>query len=105
MLAGTVSAGGLVVGSTQLVVSANGNVGIGTASPTGLLHVAGNAYANAWLTTSDRNAKQSIEPVDVVAILDSISALPLNSWSFKTEPDVKHIGRSASGGQTALKIH
>jgi hypothetical protein len=66
--------------------------------------VAGNAYATAWLTTSDRNAKQDIAPVDAAAILEKISALPVASWSFKTEPDVKHIGPMAQDFRAAFGL-
>ena len=93
-----------VAGSPRMTITTNGNVGIGTTTPTGLLHVAGNAYAAAWLTTSDRNAKQDIAPVDAAAILEKISALPVASWSFKTEPDVKHIGPMAQDFRAAFGL-
>jgi hypothetical protein len=39
-----------------------GSVGIGTASPSQLLHVNGTAYATTFLHTSDRRLKTDIEP-------------------------------------------
>ena len=46
-------AGGLTVGTTQLVVLANGNVGIGTANPTNALAVNGTIKAKETIITLD----------------------------------------------------
>jgi hypothetical protein len=69
------------------------NVGIGITSPTNLLQVA-NAYCNgsSWVNASDRNLKQDFASVDGAAVLEKIVGLPIQSWSYKTQPDEKHIG-------------
>lgn len=46
-------AGGLTVGTTQLVVLANGNVGIGTGNPTNKLAVSGTIKAKEVIVTVD----------------------------------------------------
>jgi trimeric autotransporter adhesin len=53
---------GALAGRSDIVISATGNVGIGTAAPSQLLHVNGTAYATTFLHTSDRRLKTDIEP-------------------------------------------
>lgn len=86
------------------VFTSGGNVGIGTTAPTGLLHVAGNAYATAFLPTSDRNAKENVAPVDEQAVLEKVAALPMSTWSFKTEPGVRHLGPMAQDFHAAFGL-
>lgn len=44
-------------------IDSSRNVGIGTTTPTQLLHVNGTAYATTFLHTSDRRLKTNIEPI------------------------------------------
>ena len=88
----------------HMTVLSNGFVGIGTTTPTGMLHVAGNAYATAFLPTSDRNAKENIAPIDQQAVLEKVAALPLAQWNFKTEPGVVHLGPMAQDFHAAFGL-
>jgi hypothetical protein len=45
---------------------------------------------------SDRTVKRDIEPVDEQLVLDSVSHLPISTWSYRTEnPAVRHLGPMA----------
>jgi hypothetical protein len=54
---------------------------------------------NGTLTTvgpvnppSDRNVKQDFAAVDARAVLEKVTALPIQSWAYKNSPDTRHIG-------------
>ena len=66
-------------GSVEFEVKNNGNVVI-----------AGNLTEN-----SDRNNKQDIQAIDQHVILDKVMALPISQWSYKDDPQSKHIGPMA----------
>jgi hypothetical protein len=72
-----------------------GNVGIGTTSPTNRLHVAGGVSATAFVTTSDRDAKESFARVSSAEVLAKVVALPISEWSFKQMPGARHMGPTA----------
>jgi hypothetical protein len=44
---------------------------------------------------SDRAVKMEIEPADTGAMLQSVVALPIHTWSYRSQPAVKHIGPMA----------
>ena len=64
--------------SSAMMVLKNGNVGIGTASPSYPLEINGNAKATAFITTSDQRLKKEIKPVEGLAAVNQ-----LNGVSFK----------------------
>jgi hypothetical protein len=48
------------------------------------------------MAPSDRNLKQDFAPVDGDQILDSLAALPITTWRYKTESgEARHIGPMA----------
>jgi hypothetical protein len=48
------------------------------------------------MAPSDRNLKRDFAPVDGDQILDSLAALPITTWRYKTESgEVRHIGPMA----------
>ena len=53
--------------------------------------------ATAWTTVSDRNAKKNFQPVDSMAVLDKLAAIPIQQWNYKWEKDadVPNIGPMA----------
>ena len=66
---------------------------------TGDLHLPGGQVQ----TASDRNKKYNIDPVDAQEILSRLDAMPVSTWTYKTEsPDVKHIGPMAQDFMAAF---
>jgi hypothetical protein len=106
-LLGTLSAHPLQIrvdNSTRLFVSTNGNVGIGTTSPTNKLHVAGGVSATVFVTTSDREAKQDFAEVSPQEMLQKVTALPIRRWEFKETPGVAHVGPTAQDFKAAFGL-
>ncbi|HMO51787.1 MAG TPA: tail fiber domain-containing protein [Kiritimatiellia bacterium] len=83
------------VSDARIFIRPGGNVGIGTDNPTNRLHVIGNVQATAFVTSSDRNTKENIQPVEPSAILEKVMALPISTWTFREEPSGTHIGPMA----------
>ena len=75
--------------------------GTGQACCTGLQCCAGVPYDPAGEChtvcnmRSDRNSKTNIRPADTRTLLESVAALPINTWSYRTEPGVRHVGPMA----------
>lgn len=59
---------------------------------------------NAWSSISDRNAKKNFQPVDAVAVLNKLSAIPVTQWNYKWESDTKtpHLGPMAQEFKAAF---
>lgn len=62
------------------------------------------AGSGTWNCTSDRNAKTAFEDVDGSALLAKIDAMPIQSWSYKTETGVRHIGPTAQDFRAAFEL-
>ena len=77
---------------TSLTVTTIGNVGIGTTAPTNKLHVAGGVSATAFVSTSDRAAKENFKPISPRSILAKVADLPISTWTFKEMKDGEHLG-------------
>lgn len=71
-----------------LAVAENGN-----------LSIAGSLAEN-----SDAAAKTVHAPVDSVAVLESLSELPLSFWSYLDDPEVRHIGPMAQDFSAAFGV-
>lgn len=93
-------------GVERLRLESGGNVGIGTNNPSQKLHVLGNILATGTITpNSDRNAKTDIQSIDVSAILQRVTELPIQQWRFHSEAgDVKHIGPMAQDFRGAFGL-
>ncbi len=78
-------------GGVRLVTGINtGNNGVPSAG------VALNPGSGTWLSLSDRNAKENIEPVDGREVLEKVAALPLNEWNYKSQDETeRHLGPMA----------
>jgi hypothetical protein len=61
----------------------------------GVPYPAGGACYTQCSAVSDRDAKTEIEPADARAVLQSVAALPIHTWSYREQPSVKHIGPMA----------
>ncbi len=77
-----VSTGNNGVLAEHLRVTSDGDVGIGTLTPTESLHVNGNVLADAYFHTSDKNLKNDIE---LVKGLDLINKLRGVTFTFKED--------------------
>lgn len=74
----------LTSNSVRMQIAANGDVGIGTISPTFKLHVNGSAYLTGDLTVaSDRQIKKDIVPVsDALSVISEIQPV---EYSYRTD--------------------
>lgn len=60
--------------------------------------------SGSWSSMSDRNAKEDFAPVDPQTVLARVSALPLETWSYKTESGVRHVGPMAQDFYSAFGV-
>jgi len=75
-------------GTTRFLVESDGNVGIGTSSPSYKLHVNGTAAGTSWTNLSSRMFKESIEKVDESRhsdMLVELMELDLTTYKYKEE--------------------
>jgi len=94
-----------------MVLDIRANVGIGTTAPEERLHVGGNIRASGSICAnngvncvSDRNAKREFAPVNSRDVLEKVAALPLSTWSYITDPNVRHLGPTAQDFRTAFAV-
>jgi len=66
-------------GSTEFFLAATGN-----------LTIAGTLTEN-----SDVNSKTNIQPVDPTEVLERVAELPISTWAYKKDDQVKHLGPMA----------
>jgi len=101
-----------VAGGVRLDIDWNsGNVGISTPNPTNKLHVLGGATfesganganqavvwtpgSGGWSFTSDRATKERVAPVNPESVLDKLTRIPVNEWSY-IGYEQRHIGPMA----------
>jgi hypothetical protein len=93
-------------GTSPFTIQADGNVGIGTTSPTERLHVAGNLRVDGSISeASDVNLKENFEPVDSDDVLERLAAVPITTWNYKADsPAVRHIGPMAQDFSAAFGV-
>ena len=62
------------------------------------------AGGTAWATLSDRDAKKDFAPVDGLAVLEKLAAVPVLSWRYKAEAadSVPHLGPVAQDFKAAF---
>jgi hypothetical protein len=92
--------------SNSLTIRSSGYVGIGTWSPTEMLHVAGNVRVDGYIVEfSDVNVKMGFLPVDGAEILQKLLDMPVTTWSYKAEgSDVIHMGPTAQDFYAAFGL-
>jgi hypothetical protein len=71
-----------------------------SASPTGFTEVfrvdgTGKVFSNAYNYLSDRNAKEHLHRVEGTEVLAKLAAMPMFTWNYRTDPNVRHIGPMA----------
>ncbi|MBE0540622.1 MAG: tail fiber domain-containing protein [Verrucomicrobia bacterium] len=54
--------------------------------------------------TSDRNAKEHFAAVDGRSVLEKVAMLPIESWNFKKNPGIRHIGPMAQDFHAAFAV-
>jgi hypothetical protein len=58
-----------------------------------------------WTNASDRNAKTNFAAVDAKEVLERITAIPIQSWSYKSEAaSIRHIGPMAQDFFAAFNV-
>jgi hypothetical protein len=61
--------------------------------------------AGSWTSISDRNAKENFAPVDPLAVLEKVAALPLTSWNYKSQDaSIRHLGPMAQDFKAAFGL-
>jgi hypothetical protein len=88
---------------SEFAVRAQGGVRLRTnqTASTGCNLAAG---SGVWTCTSDRNQKQDFETVDGEEVLAKLAAMPIDRWSYKSEPGVRHIGPTAQDFRAAFGL-
>ncbi|MBI5879855.1 MAG: tail fiber domain-containing protein [Chloroflexi bacterium] len=63
------------------------------------------AGGNSWSALSDRNAKMNLTTVDGRAILAQVAAMPVTTWSYKTQDaSIRHMGPMAQDVYAAFGL-
>ncbi len=69
--------------NVKMTVESNGDVGIGTTTPSEKLHVAGNIHVTGVITGSDKRFKKDVERL--TGVMEKISKLEGYTYQFRTE--------------------
>jgi hypothetical protein len=73
-----------------------------SAGSTGVLLAPG---GGSWTAVSDRNAKENVEPVDALAVLERVVSMPLATWNYKEQADsIRHMGPMAQDFYAAFGL-
>jgi hypothetical protein len=95
----------LQFGTTGMSVNAaltlNGNLNCTSTDPA---FFAGTVTATGFSTSSDRNLKENFAPIDQREVLARVAALPIQSWSFKENARIRHIGPMAQDFYAAFQV-
>ena len=96
---GTQSNHGFIFGTNnsfdRLTIAANGNIGLGTMTPTQPLQMASGAYVSAggvWTNASSRTLKDQITELPASRALAAVERLQPVTFVYKAEPTETHVG-------------
>jgi hypothetical protein len=61
--------------------------------------------AGAWITISDRGAKENFAAVDPVEVVRRLAAIPIETWNYKSQDgSIRHMGPMAQDFREAFGI-
>ena len=71
-----------------------------------LMHLvnAGLYVKGALISSSDRNSKQGLKDISPVEVLDKVVSMPISEWSYKHDPDTRHVGPMAQDFRAAFGL-
>ena len=90
--------------SNQFNVYASGGTRIfsNTAATSGVLLAPG---SGAWITVSDRDAKENFNSVDGRDVLEQLASIPITTWNYKSQVEgVQHMGPMAQDFYAAFGL-
>ena len=73
----------------------------------GFINTATGAFLSTggtWTNSSDRDLKEGFEAVDPQQVLEAVDSLPISTWSYLSEPAVRHIGPTGQDFMTAFGL-
>jgi trimeric autotransporter adhesin len=79
-------------------LNAGGGQTLMTLTPSGL------TVNGTFVSTSDRAAKENVQPVSTRDILTKVVALPIARWQYTNDPGTRHIGPMAQDFHAAFKV-
>lgn len=91
------------VANNEFAVRASGGVRLRT-SPTASTGCNLAAGSGVWTCTSDRASKEAFEALDGDDVLRRLAAMPIERWSYKSEPGVRHVGPTAQDFHAAFGL-
>ncbi|HAV62636.1 MAG TPA: hypothetical protein DCY13_09750, partial [Verrucomicrobiales bacterium] len=59
------------------------------------LDASGLTVNGVLVSSSDRQLKENFRPLDGLAVLEKVAALPLSEWNYKQDPATRHVGPMA----------
>ena len=72
--------------------------------PSGEVTALADMNATAFNVTSDRSLKTAVTPVDPASVLAAVTDLPVSTWSFIGDGDVRHVGPMAQDFASAFGL-
>ena len=93
-------------GATTVLLASFGNATkfVSTLDNNGNWLATGSITANAFISVSDRNAKENFQDVSAQDVLNKVATLPMTRWNFKQDTGVQHIGPMAQDFQAAFRL-
>jgi len=80
--------------TVKMTILPSGFVGIGTTSPTHLIHLSGGAYSDGatWTDSSSRALKENIQSLGTDEALNALNNLIPVKFNYKADKEEKHVG-------------
>ena len=89
-----------------MLIDANGQIGVGTTTPTATLHIEGDLHvAGNFTQASDRNLKENIIEADNQKVLNQLLEIPIYYWNYTADADdTTHLGPMAQDFHAASQL-